>query len=75
MRVVVTVKLQKNPNHNPQNKKTGICPIAVFTKNKHCRCTDITGSHHSYIVKGKDLEEIKRKVHKYFKHITRIEEC
>jgi len=73
MKAIVTVRLPRNPDHDPKNKKTGKCPLfkaysGAFT------CTDITGQHHSYIDYGKDLEDIKQKAQARFGHVTRIEE-
>lgn len=80
MRAIVTVKLPRNPKHDPRNKKTGKCPL--FTKKIQgveiqgsFLCTDVTGSHHSFIEYGEDLQEIEEKVRVKFGHITRIEEC
>src|SRR5688500_19844453 len=42
----VTVKLSKNPRHNPRDKKTALCPVTYGT------CTDATGDHHTLIVTG-----------------------
>jgi len=80
MRAIVTVKLPRNPKHDPRNKKTGKCPLfgskyqGVELQGSF-RCTDVTGSHHSYIEFGKDLQEIKEKARAKYGHITRIEEC
>ena len=62
---IVTVKLLKDPNHDPHNKVEGICPIDM-----DAWCTDVTGEHHTTTVLGdEELEEIK----KQYDHITRIE--
>jgi hypothetical protein len=61
---VVTVKLDKNPEHDPQNKKTGKCPFSAH-------CTDVTGQHHSYLTSGYTEEEVRALWQQY--HITRIE--
>ena len=68
MNVIVTIKLKRNPNHNPHNKKTGKCPVT----NK--KCTDVTGQHHSYIETGNSLKEIEIKAKNKWGHVTRIEE-
>lgn len=60
---VVTVKLPRDPNHDPRNKKTGKCPVSEH-------CTDVTGQHHSFVVVGDaDLEWAKET----YEHITRVE--
>lgn len=42
--VLVTVKLPRNPDHDPRNKVMGLCPVNGF------RCTDVTGEHHTVVV-------------------------
>lgn len=39
---LITVKVPKNPDHNPRDKKTGECPV------NGTRCTDVTGEHHTF---------------------------
>lgn len=68
MKAIVTIKLPRNPKHNPRNKKSGWCPI-----NPQKHCTDITGSHHSYIQEGLNMEDIRNKARAKYDHITRIE--
>lgn len=69
MKVIVTVKLRRNPNHNPSNKKTGMCPL-----DNGKICTDITGSHHSYVTEGESTMQIRKDAEKRYGHVTRIEE-
>lgn len=68
MLYIVTVKLAKNPTHDPKNKVTATCPMGEE------RCTDTTGEHHSFLVDSLlNLEEVRE----YFAatyHVTRIEE-
>lgn len=71
MKAIVTVKIKANPNHNPQFKQIGTCPIG---DNSGSICTDITGGHHSFIETGNSIFEIKGKVLRRGHHITRIEE-
>jgi hypothetical protein len=65
---LVTVKLAKNPEHNPREKKTGPCPISGKP------CTDVTGEHHTFLA---DLEgmsaEDAREVYETVYHVTRVE--
>ncbi len=68
IKVIITVKLEKNPKHNPHNKLIGNCPI-----NKNELCTDITGEHHSYLEEGTNVEDIWKKAKEKYKHITRVE--
>lgn len=66
---IVTIKLPRNPDHNPRNKMEGICPVSG------ARCTDVTGEHHSYIQEGESVEEVVaefREKHPKV-HVTRIE--
>jgi len=67
MQAIVTVKLPINPKHNPRNKKTGKCPVTQWL------CTDVTGSHHSYIESGENRAEIYWKAKVRFGHVTRVE--
>lgn len=67
MRYLVTIKLPKNPNHNPHDKKTGPCPVFGGT------CTDMTGEHHTGLV---ETYETLAEVHDTWRlrfHVTRIE--
>jgi hypothetical protein len=60
---LVTIKLPKNPNHNPHAKVIGECPFGT--------CTDSTGEHHTGVVRTLDEAEGFREA---YRHITRIEE-
>ena len=65
MRRLVTVKLPKNPDHDPHAKVTAECPV-----NQGQLCTDSTGEHHTVLVESNsELERLKR-----LHHITRIED-
>lgn len=66
MKAIVTLKFKKNLYHNPDKKIAGICPTGL-------RCTDVTGEHHSILIEGRNLEEIKKKANDITNHITRIE--
>lgn len=64
----VTVKLPKNPEHDPRDKKTGTCPVSGLP------CDDVTGEHHTFVMRGnwetpKQVREHCRDVY----HITRVE--
>lgn len=66
---IVTVKLPRNPDHDPYSKVTGPCPANGL------KCTDVTGEHHSFLVFADDETDIRFIVHgQGFKHITRIEQ-
>jgi len=67
MKAIVTVKLPKNPDHDPKNKRIGICPVSSKL------CTDVTGEHHSYIEEGNDLVDIEKKAARKYGHVTRLE--
>lgn len=65
---LVTVKLPKNPEHNPREKKTGPCPVNGKP------CTDVTGEHHTFAVDldGMDAEDV-REIYRTTYHVTRVE--
>jgi hypothetical protein len=53
---IVTIKVPKNPKHDPHNKVIGPCPIA-FNKD----CTDVTGEHHSFLFSSEEpIDEVRR---------------
>jgi hypothetical protein len=62
---LVTVKLDKNPEHNPRKKQAGPCPLTGKD------CTDTTGEHHTKLVIA-ETEERVRYMYKHY-HVTRIE--
>jgi hypothetical protein len=67
MMYLVTVKLPKNPKHNPHNKVTGACPVMP-----NATCTDMTGEHHTFLFESdRDVEYVKLNWNDY--HITRVE--
>lgn len=67
---IVTVKLPKNPSHNPHRKVVGKCPVS------NTNCTDITGEHHSLQIEAATGGDAEYQVHRKYgadMHITRIE--
>lgn len=64
MLYIVTIKLRKNKEHDPRNKKTNHCVSNPV-------CTDSTGEHHSFLVNASSIPQIEN----YYEgvHITRIE--
>lgn len=68
---IVTIKLPRNKNHNPKNKKTGTCPIV----HNNGECTDVTGEHHSFIGWGTSAEQVREFFSglPYNYHVTRVE--
>lgn len=68
MKAIITVKLYKNPKHDPHNKVYGDCPLSDNGK-----CSDVTGEHHSYLDEGTTEQEIWAKAKKTYMHITRVE--
>lgn len=60
---LVTIKLPKNPDHNPREKLTSTCAVSP-------ECTDSTGEHHTVAVYTDDEVDALRT---RFGHITRIE--
>lgn len=65
---LVTVKLPKNPEHNPRDKKIGPCPVNGEP------CTDVTGEHHTFAVDldGMRVEDV-RDIYQTCYHVTRVE--
>ncbi len=68
-RFIVTVKLPKNPKHDPRHKVTGPCPM-----NPAVTCTDVTGEHHSELIYLGDIEQIRKMYSDHGFHVTRIEQ-
>lgn len=66
MLYVVTVKLPKNPEHNPRSKQVGECPCATL-------CTDVTGEHHSFLMHGPSVEKVTESTRVIYGHVTRVE--
>lgn len=60
--LLVTVKLPKNPDHDPRAKRTGPCPFSH-------ECTDVTGEHHTLMTGADGLEALRENG----THITRTE--
>lgn len=67
MMCLVTLKVEKDPNHDPKNKKEGPCPVSPTGE----RCTDVTGQHHTVLFHG-TVEQAR--IEYQYDHITRIEE-
>lgn len=66
MDYIVTVKFRKSPDHDPKNKKTGACVLSSH-------CTDVTGQHHSALMRNTTEEQIHEDMKPYDVNITRIE--
>jgi hypothetical protein len=66
---IVTVKLKKNPEHNPHDKKLDVCPIE---SGQDLACTDSTGEHHSFLTLGSDVESVRTHWANSY-HVTRVE--
>jgi len=64
---VVTVKLPKNPEHNPHDKRTNQCPLQPMSL-----CTDATDEHHSFLSIGSSAEDVRTKYERFY-HVTRVE--
>lgn len=75
MNFLVTVRLPKNPEHNPRDKKIGPCPVNGKP------CTDVTGEHHTFLadldghtLHGEDVDaEGVREIYQGLYHVTRVE--
>jgi hypothetical protein len=61
-RYLVTVKLPRNPDHDPRDKKTGACPVSP-------ECTDATGEHHTFLL---ETDRLFLALARYA-HVTRVE--
>jgi hypothetical protein len=69
---LITVKLPKNPEHDPKNKVTGKCPLSTNSE-----CTDVTGQHHTIMNQVNNhvtADMIKESWTNNGMHVTRIEE-
>lgn len=66
---IVTVKLPKNPNHDPRNKQTGPCPVSGQP------CDDVTGEHHSFLMGTSSTITVAeiRAIYAKTWHVTRVE--
>jgi hypothetical protein len=64
---IVTIKLPRNKDHDPKNKKTGKCQVSDY-------CTDVTGQHHSYLETVQSEAEILANLAEQGIHVTRIEQ-
>lgn len=64
---IVTIKLPRNPDHDPKNKITGLCPFSNA-------CSDSTGAHHSFLSSALTEEDARQDADdRGFKHVTRVE--
>lgn len=70
---IVTIKLGNLKNHNPRKKNTGKC-----RHDHNHQCTDITGSHHSFLHFEKDMSKPINEIMNFYQslghHVTRVEE-
>lgn len=64
---LVTVKLPKNPEHNPRSKMAGPCPVNGEP------CSDITGEHHTIVVRSTSLTMATLESQAKYGHVTRVE--
>lgn len=70
MLYLITVKVEKNPDHNPRDKKTGPCPVNGKP------CTDVTGEHHTFMVSLDDdlsAEDVREIYQGCDYRVTRVE--
>lgn len=65
---LVTVKLARNPEHNPRAKVTTSCPVGLGAP-----CTDATGEHHTYLVEATSRDVALAHAQQRYGHVTRIE--
>ncbi len=65
---LVTVKLPKNPVHNPRRKQFGACPVNGEP------CSDTTGEHHTFLVRSKHGgDHVTKVAAAKYGHVTRVE--
>lgn len=64
---VVTIKVHKNPVHDPRHKVTSTCSTSS-------ECTDATGEHHSYVTTGPSAVAVYQSALEAWGHVTRVEE-
>lgn len=69
LQFIVTIKLARNPKHDPHNKVVDVCPIPG---NDEGVCTDSTGEHHSFLTIGWTADEVRLKWSDHY-HVTRVE--
>lgn len=62
---LITVKLPRNPDHNPRAKVVGPCPVTGLP------CTDVTGEHHTFAVVAEDAAKIMTDMALLHGHVTR----
>lgn len=65
---IVTVKLPKEPLHDPKAKVTGACRLSAV-------CTDWTGAHHSFIVLGASAGGVQADWEARGYRVTRVEQA
>lgn len=65
---LMTIKLPRNPAHDPRNKVTAPCPAADRSP-----CTDATGEHHTYLVEAADRDTAVEHARQRYGHVTRVE--
>jgi hypothetical protein len=68
---LVTVKLARQPGHDPTNKQVGKCPV-----DPRAWCDDVTGEHHTLLYETDDSSVTTTKVRAAFEvdyHVTRVE--
>ena len=65
---LVTIKLPRNPEHDPQRKQVGKCPL-----DNNRTCNDVTGQHHTLLVLAAGIRQVRSYYEDEGYHITRIE--
>lgn len=66
---LVTVKLPRNPKHDPRRKVAGNCPVTGLY------CTDVTGEHHTVLIEASDVTTAEVDARMLYGHVTRIEDA
>lgn len=64
---IVTVRGEKDPEHDPKAKRTGECEVSP-------ECTDVTGEHHSLLMEATSADAARALLlSSRYEHVTRVE--
>lgn len=64
---IVTVRGEKDPEHDPKAKRTGECEVSP-------ECTDVTGEHHSLLMEATSADAARALLLSgRYEHVTRVE--
>jgi hypothetical protein len=74
---LVTIKLPRNPAHNPRDKQIGTCPVRHGAEpgDGGALCSDVTGEHHTYLYAASSPSAAITHGQLLYGHVTRVEEA